>query len=83
VTSQQQEYLMDTINLARVCVNQQMWIDLTPEVVHLNQLLEQLNMATGHVAVAVNNHIVNQQQWAQQVLVNNDQISVFGAIAGG
>jgi len=74
---------MQQIKPLRVSINQHNTIELSPGVEHLHELLEQLSIDTSHVAVAVNNHIINQDMWLLHVLKDNDQISVFGAIAGG
>ena len=69
--------------LHRVCVNQDQWLDIAPHSHTLEQVITTLAVGDKKVAVAVNNTIVSQAKWCDYHVKNNDQISVFGAIAGG
>lgn len=49
----------------------------------LAELLVSLNIASQGVAVAVNGQVINRSRWSDHQLADNDQVSVFEAIAGG
>ena len=49
----------------------------------LVQLLEQLDRNKPGVAVALNQSVVARGQWGEQILNENDKITLFHAIAGG
>lgn len=49
----------------------------------LTALLQILNKPANGLAIAVNEQIVPHQQWPQFQLTENDNISIFQAIAGG
>ena len=49
----------------------------------LVQLLEQLDQNKPGVAVALNQSVVARGQWGEQILNENDKITLFHAIAGG
>ncbi len=55
-----------------------------PTSLDLLQLLESLNKATKTgIAVAVNNQIIPQQDWANCLLSANDKITIITATQGG
>ena len=58
-------------------------INLTA-VATLHQVLEQqqLHQQRG-IAVAVNNHVIPKTEWQQQVLADNDKITIIKATQGG
>jgi len=74
---------MTTTNLSQVCVNHHNWVPLTSSIITINDLIEHLALAPNQLAIAVNNQIINKKNWGQHRLKPNDQLSVFGAIAGG
>ena len=52
-------------------------------VTELIGLLSVLNKQPKGIAIAVNQQIVPRQKWSEFQLAENDNISVFQAIAGG
>ena len=66
-----------------VCINQLQWRTIKPQQTTLHEVLIELELFSVNVAVAVNNHIISQPKWPDYLLQENDQINVFGAIAGG
>ncbi|NRA62814.1 MAG: sulfur carrier protein ThiS [Psychrobium sp.] len=66
-----------------VSINQQQWLSITPLKTTLNEILAQAQTLDKNVAVAVNNEVIPKTDWPNFMLKDNDQISVFGAIAGG
>lgn len=53
------------------------------EGITLAQLLLELEQDKPGVAVALNQAVVARSQWAEQILNENDNITLFHAIAGG
>ena len=53
------------------------------EGITLAQLLLELEQDKPGVAVALNQSVVARGQWAEQILNENDKITLFHAIAGG
>lgn len=49
----------------------------------IEQLLIELDKPLMGSAVAVNQEIISRSSWAQHILSEGDQISLFQAIAGG
>lgn len=49
----------------------------------LAALLDQLNLETTGLALALNQHILPRDQWAYQPLQEGDALLIFQAIAGG
>ncbi|MRS17452.1 sulfur carrier protein ThiS [Enterobacteriaceae bacterium RIT691] len=49
----------------------------------LAALLDQLSLETTGLALALNQHILPRDQWAQQPLQEGDALLIFQAIAGG
>jgi len=54
----------------------------TPSIT-LFSLLEQLQLPTTGVAVAVNQQLVQKQAWQQCVLSEMDEIDIIHAVCGG
>ncbi len=65
----------------------QVWLNDQPipclAGISLSQLLAQLSQPVSGVALAVNDRIVPQNQWAHYLLQDNDSILLFQTIAGG
>ncbi|BDH47583.1 sulfur carrier protein ThiS [Salmonella enterica subsp. enterica serovar Choleraesuis] len=65
----------------------QVWLNDQPipclAGIALSQLLAQLSQPVSGVALAVNDRIVPQNQWANYLLQDNDRILLFQTIAGG
>lgn len=53
------------------------------EGITLAELLLELDQNKPGVAVALNQSVVARGQWSEQVLNENDKITLFHAIAGG
>lgn len=53
------------------------------ETAFLNQLLEQLQISTNGIAVAVNNQIITKTSWDSTQLQANDAITIIQATQGG
>ena len=53
------------------------------EGITLEKLLAQLDQNKPGVAVALNQSVVARGQWAEQIVNENDKITLFHAIAGG
>ncbi|ART80539.1 sulfur carrier protein ThiS [Oceanisphaera avium] len=53
------------------------------EGITLGQLLQDLEQDKPGVAVALNQSVVARGQWSEQVLNENDKVTLFHAIAGG
>lgn len=53
------------------------------EGITLAELLLQLEQNKPGVAVALNKEVVTRSQWAEHTLNENDNITLFQAIAGG
>lgn len=66
-----------------VLVNQDKRVDIIEQHTKVADLLTSLGCVDSGIAVAVNNQVVTREQWNQLALSHNDQISIFGAIAGG
>ncbi len=49
----------------------------------VEKLLQQLNIASNGIAVAVNNEIVSKEKWNDTILNNNDQLTIIQATQGG
>ncbi len=67
--------------IMKVSVNEQSLE--VPTGCHIEQLLTMIERPLNGTAVAVNQTIVHRQSWAETVLNEGDQISLFQAIAGG
>ena len=50
---------------------------------NIEQLLNQLESPLKGSAIAVNQKIISRSEWATYLLQENDQVSLFQAIAGG
>ncbi|MGB1298584.1 MAG: sulfur carrier protein ThiS [Psychrobium sp.] len=68
---------------AFVYLNQQQKIPLTEDKKLLADLLKTIEVDTSTLAVAVNNQVIPRGQWPSFPLSGNDNINLFGAIAGG
>lgn len=68
---------------AFVYLNQQQKIPLTEDKKLLADLLNTIEVDTSTLAVAVNNQVIPRGQWPSFSLSGNDNINLFGAIAGG
>lgn len=59
----------------------------TPKQVSLNstlqQLLDQLEVKTKGIAVAVNNNIIKKTDWNHQTLSENDNVLIIKSTQGG
>ena len=53
------------------------------EGITLAELLLELEQNKPGVAVALNQSVVARSQWSEQILTENDKITLFHAIAGG
>ena len=53
------------------------------EGITLAELLLELDQNKPGVAVALNQSVVARGQWSEQILNENDKITLFHAIAGG
>lgn len=49
----------------------------------LAQLLQQQQLRTEGLAIAVNNNVIAKRQWQEYQLQNNDQIQLFQIVTGG
>ena len=49
----------------------------------LAQLLQQQQLNTEGLAIAVNNNVIAKRQWQEYQLQNNDQIQLFQIVTGG
>lgn len=49
----------------------------------LAQLLQQQQLRTDGLAIAVNNNVIAKRQWQEYQLQNNDQIQLFQIVTGG
>ncbi len=49
----------------------------------VEHLLEQLNMVTNGIAVAINNEIVSRETWKKTFLQQEDQVTIIQATQGG
>ncbi|NRA71447.1 MAG: sulfur carrier protein ThiS [Gammaproteobacteria bacterium] len=68
--------------MSSVLVNQQQTIEIEDGKTTLATLVT--TIASGDdIAVAVNNHIITKEKWSEHLLCDNDNINIFGAIAGG
>jgi sulfur carrier protein len=52
-------------------------------ICNIEQLLKHLQSPLKGSAIAVNQKIISRSQWASYQLQENDQVSLFQAIAGG
>ena len=68
---------------AMVLVNQNRRVEIIDQQTNISELLIKLDCIESGVAIAVNNQVVTREQWPVYVLNNDDNISIFGAIAGG
>lgn len=67
----------------KIMVNQAIVMNFKDNPTTVNNVLDELKVDGGSMAVAVNNDIIPKQDWAQYVLNDGDNLNVFGAIAGG
>ncbi|GGX08002.1 sulfur carrier protein ThiS [Aquimarina muelleri] len=49
----------------------------------IENLLEQLNMVTNGIAVAINNQIISKETWKKTFLQQEDQVTIIQATQGG
>jgi sulfur carrier protein len=49
----------------------------------LAQLLQQQQLRTEGLAIAVNNNVIAKRQWQEYQLQNHDQIQLFQIVTGG
>ena len=49
----------------------------------IHQLIEQLNIQTSGIAVAVNNNVVSKSNWEQHEVMNQDTILIIKSTQGG
>jgi len=68
-------------NQMNIVVNEQ--VIAIPAGSNIEQLLDRLESPLKGSAVAVNQTIVSRSTWAEYILNEGDQISLFQAIAGG
>ena len=68
--------------MSTVLVNQQQTIEIEEDATTLAMLVTQVAKGTD-IAVAVNNQIITSEKWSSHLLCANDNINIFGAIAGG
>ncbi|MCX8958631.1 sulfur carrier protein ThiS [Erwinia psidii] len=54
-----------------------------PTTLTLTALLQQLSYSPSGIALAVNQHIVPRDRWAERYLQEGDELVIFQAIAGG
>lgn len=54
-----------------------------PATLTLAALLQQLSYPSSGVALAVNQHVVPRDRWADRYLQEGDELVIFQAIAGG
>jgi len=57
-------------------------VEVDPQC-NIEQLLTQLESPLKGSAIAVNQKIISRSEWATYLLQENDQVSLFQAIAGG
>ncbi len=49
----------------------------------IETLLEQLDMITNGIAVAINNEVISKEKWDQIFLDDKDQVTIIQATQGG
>ncbi|MGF7232502.1 sulfur carrier protein ThiS [Arachidicoccus sp.] len=63
------------------------WVNERPLAItnncNLLQLLEQVNLPTGGIAIAINDNIIGQSQWQFYTLAENDKVLMIQATQGG
>jgi len=53
------------------------------KILSLQDLVEQLDIATQGIAIAVNNHVITKSDWASQTLQHNDDVLIIQSTQGG
>lgn len=54
-----------------------------PEGATLQQLIEEANLPTQNIAIAVNNTLILRDNWPQTILNNGDNVVAIAAAYGG
>ena len=54
-----------------------------PEPVHLDKLIEELELENGSLAVAVNRKVIPKTRYQATPLENGDEVEIIHAVAGG
>jgi len=54
-----------------------------PATTTLQQLVEQLQITTNGIAIAINNNVITKSDWKTQQLQNNDTILIIKSTQGG
>jgi len=49
----------------------------------VQQLVEQLNISTNGIAIAINNNVVTKSEWNSRIINNNDDILIIKSTQGG
>ncbi len=49
----------------------------------ISTLLEQLNVSSNGIAIAVNNKIITKEKWDQTLIQSSDNITIIKATQGG
>ncbi|MBQ0734597.1 sulfur carrier protein ThiS [Aquimarina celericrescens] len=49
----------------------------------ISTLLEQLNVSSNGIAIAVNNKIITKEKWGQTLIQSSDNITIIKATQGG
>lgn len=66
-----------------VLINQTRKVRITEQKTNVLELLKLLGYSSPGIAIAINNQLVTQEQWPDIFLKHDDNINIFGAIAGG
>lgn len=72
---------INLIDMITVNINDQLY-SFTPSVT-ITHILEQLNIASLGIAVAVNNEVATRTSWATRKLSEGDKVLVIQATQGG
>lgn len=54
-----------------------------PKPMTITELLDQLQIKPGRIAVAINRQVVPRSEYAQQTVQADDQIDIVQAVGGG
>ncbi len=49
----------------------------------ISTLLEQLNIISNGIAIAINNEVISKEQWSTTNLQEEDQVTIIQATQGG
>ena len=49
----------------------------------VQQLVEQLNIPTNGIAIAINNNVVTKSEWNSKTINNNDDVLIIKSTQGG